>query len=195
MGAVDVNPDCISTEFALHGYAFPDPSVISNIENSDNSCCALLNWLAVRPAWISLQGRQGGVPPVSNHIWCGLFHEELPGEGPLKITLNQKGEETKATKRRHIIHDIFGAEMMAQYRGPQIKAFWHEREIQDANFRDMDFVLVRQITWELFEHNWRFELVNLDHAAAPQLWADDYKTFTRHDLVMSLFPGNGSLLV
>lgn len=59
----------------------------------------------------------------------------------------------------------------------------------------MDSVLVCQITWELFEHNWHFELLNLDHAALPDIWAKDHKTFTQHDLVMTLFPGNGSLFI
>lgn len=135
------------------------------------------------------------MPPVSNQIWRGLFYSELPTDGPIKVTLNHKGQETKATKRRRIVHDIFGAEMMAQYRGPQIKRFWHERELQCSDTEDMDSTLVREITWELFEHNWRFELVNLDHAAVPDLWADDYKSFTRRDIVLSLFPGTGTLFI
>lgn len=163
--------------------------------DEDKRCRALLNWLAVRPGWISLQGREGGVPPISNQTWRGLFNSELPADGALMVTLNEKGEETKATKKRRIIHEIFGAEMMAQYRGPQIKTFWHKRELQSAHTTDMDPTLVREITWELFEHNWRFELVNLDHAAVPQLWADEYTSFTRRDLVYSMFPGAGTIFV
>ncbi|KIJ10619.1 hypothetical protein PAXINDRAFT_16389 [Paxillus involutus ATCC 200175] len=54
-------------------------------------------------------------------------------------------------------------------------------------------LLVKQILWELYELNFRYELYALDRVMAMELWASSFTE--RCALLHSIFPGDSGLLM
>jgi hypothetical protein len=53
--------------------------------------------------------------------------------------------------------------------------------------------LMRLILWELYELNFRYELLALDRVMARALWEES--PHTRHDLLYHIFPGEGGFVM
>jgi hypothetical protein len=74
------------------------------------------------------------------------------------------------------------------------EVFWHGRalQVEESRILNLDPNVVREIIWELFEHNFRYELQALDMAAAPSEWHD---ARLRQDAVRSVFGRDGKFII
>ncbi|KAH7902954.1 hypothetical protein BJ138DRAFT_1021329 [Hygrophoropsis aurantiaca] len=70
---------------------------------------------------------------------------------------------------------------------------WHGQVIPISSLADPPTRLMRQILWELYELNFRFELLALDHIMAHQQWEDT--PVERRELLHSIFPGEEGLVM
>ena len=72
------------------------------------------------------------------------------------------------------IKQLFRQELLDTLQGGHKAVYWHDCEMpdKDDHIADLDHVIVREIIWELFEHNLCFEVRVLDMIAAPSQWDD-----------------------
>jgi hypothetical protein len=84
------------------------------------------------------------------------------------------GKELKTSKVKGAIKELFGEVLFERMREHGAEVFWHGRalKVEEGKILDLDSDVVREIIWELFEHNFRYELQALDMAAAPSEWHD-----------------------
>ena len=68
-------------------------------------------------------------------------------------------------------------------------------QIRVSSLADPPLWLMRSLLWELYELNFRYELLALDRAVVPHFWATDETQTTRQDLLYSIFPGESGLLM
>ena len=54
---------------------------------------------------------------------------------------------------------------------------------------------MRSLLWELYELNFRYELLALDQAIVPQFWTTDEGRLSRLTLLYSIFPSESGLLM
>lgn len=101
-------------------------------------------------------------------------------------------KETKASKLRVAVKELFGDQLAARLQAPPGVVYWHDTELQcqDDKIVNLDPDIVKQIIWELFEHNFRFELSSLDLAAAPSQYADNNAAVARQDAIRNIWAGD-----
>ena len=58
-------------------------------------------------------------------------------------------------------------------------------QIRVSSLADPPLWLMRSLLWELYELNFRYELLALDRAVVPHYWATDETQTTRQDLLLS----------
>jgi hypothetical protein len=175
------------------GYAYPDPNSLAGL-SLDQQAKKLCAWLGLRPAVYSKSFVDAGQrPPTANGAaWrCVLTLDSstiLPIE-PFFATPEAK--ETKASKLRTAVKELFGDQLAARLRGPPGVVYWHDTQLQcqDDKIVDLDPDIIKQIIWELFEHNFRFELCSLDLAAAPSEYVDHTSAVARQDAVRNIWEG------
>lgn len=174
------------------GYAYPDPNSLVglSLEHQAKKLCA---WLSLRPGIYSKAFGNAGtrVPTASGAAWrCVLTINSttiLPAE---RLLSTSEEIQTKASKVRETVRALFGAELAASMQAPAGIVSWHDVAIPCEGDRivDLDPRIVKEIIWELFEHNFRFELYSLDLAAAPLKHADEDGAILRRDQIQLLFP-------
>jgi hypothetical protein len=75
------------------------------------------------------------------------------------------------------------------------QVFWQEHAIQVGDQSQVTPTLSAQVLWDLFEHNFRLELLALERVVMSQQWDDPVKAAQRDNLVQAVFPGDGGYLV
>ena len=68
-------------------------------------------------------------------------------------------------------------------------------QIRVSSLSDPPLWLMRSLLWELYELNFRYELLALDQAVVPHFWTTDETRLTRQTLLYSIFPGESGLLM
>ncbi|KAH7905167.1 hypothetical protein BJ138DRAFT_1118719 [Hygrophoropsis aurantiaca] len=156
------------------GYRFPEPALLVATERKRDY---FVNWLAARPTWIS---RVAHDPPQKLPVpqtWRNFL-----GGGESKKADSQTQRLKEATN--HLFgDDILGVVTLATQDGivPWRDSSLHVSELENPPVR-----LAQQIIWELYEHSFRFELLALDRAMAPQIWAQS--SAKHEDTVLDVFP-------
>jgi hypothetical protein len=117
-------------------------------------------------------------------------------DDPCYPPLTGDKKATKAEKLRNAVRHLFGDELLAKLQGEVESVAWHEVSLQvrDHAIVDLDANIVKEIIWELFEHNFRYEVVALDMAAAPSKWVDD-EAITRKDFISHIFGCPGKFVI
>lgn len=195
MANTDKSPTRIRTDVPHleRGYAYPDPNSLAGL-SFEQQARKLCTWLSLRPAIYSKAYVDAGKrPPTANGAaWrCVLTLDSstvLPLE-PWGTAVVDR--ETKAAKVKRAVQELFGAEIAASLQGPAATVYWHEAALQcqqDA-IVDLDRNIVKQIIWELFEHNFRFELYSLDLAAAPAKHAEVEHAVARKEDIKNIWSG------
>lgn len=187
------NPDRIRPDVPhlQRGYAYPDPNSLAGL-SLDQQAKKLCAWLGLRPAVYSKSFVDAGMcPPTANGAaWrCVLTLDSstmLPIES---FFATPDAKETKASKLRTAVKELFGAQLAARMQGPPGVVYWHDTalECKDDKIVDLDPDIVKQIIWELFEHNFRFELASLDLAAAPSEYVNHESAVVRHDKIRNIW--------
>ncbi|KAH7903535.1 hypothetical protein BJ138DRAFT_1020478, partial [Hygrophoropsis aurantiaca] len=133
-------------------------------------------------------------------IWRD-FLNSIPSEESLAITAARRAAEgrsptTAAIARKMVAKELFGEDLLdVQGTTWAIKdsVEWRGQLIPISTLSDPPTRLMRQILWELYELNFRFELLALDHIMAPEIWEE--APVERRELLYSIFPGEGGLVM
>lgn len=168
------------------------PILIPTGLSLDQQAKKLCAWLSLRPAVYSKSFVDAGQrPPVANGAsWrCVLMLDSstmLPIES---FFATPQASQTKASKLKEAVKELFGDQLAARLQAPPDVVYWHDipLQCQDDKIVNLDSDIVKQIIWELFEHNFRFELSSLDLAAAPSQYANNLLAVARQQEIRDIW--------
>jgi hypothetical protein len=194
--SVDTNQDRIKeTATTVKGYRFPDPGLFISTSKKE---VYLATWLSSRAAWMcgvtkDIWPEDGGPHRVSGQWWRDFLRKGcFPSTQPTKVIANSS-ESTKARLRNKEVTRIF-----RHYTGTDLKevdaVFWRGRRLTQGDFAGLKPLVISEILWDLYEHNWRLELLSLDRTVKPSLWQGQ-EAHKRDSLLRSLFGNNDYLVV
>jgi len=199
---VDRNPKRIRPNLQKEekGYAFPDPNSLAGLPplKQAQKLCA---WLSLRAATCARAFTQAGrkAPTGSGAVWrlaTDINQVNMIPDDSCHPSLHGT-KETKAAKLRDAVKHLFGDELLAKLRGDVEQVEWHEvaLQVRDNAIVDLDPNITREIIWELFEHNFRYELLALDMVAAPSQWVDDITAVARKDCIRTVYGRNAKFVI
>lgn len=87
---------------------------------------------------------------------------------------------------------MFGPELVESMQLDTSQVHFHDVTIPVVKGRAQDLTdpLLRRITWELAELNWRYDLLALDRVAARECWRGEESSDQRMEMVLDVFkPG------
>ena len=187
------------------GYHFPNPRTFVGTSSSRLESY-LVCWLASRAAWmykVTTEAYAGKLLSATGAQWRDWLScvrlVENPAEGLSGSTWkladpNAGGSgSSRAASSRAAAWQMFRLYMPEA--GFPDRVFWHERELQAGNMHALEPEVTAEILWDLFEHNFRFEVVALDRAQLESKWQDEDWARERDELLRSLFPGGIGYLV
>ncbi|KAF9230549.1 hypothetical protein BU15DRAFT_83492 [Melanogaster broomeanus] len=171
------------------GYRFPDPPLLVTSDNPRRKKLFIANWLTSRPLWMSRVDHDPPAKFPSPQMWRDFL-----------ISIQAENVETTpsgtfaATSRRAAL-EVFGEDVVVRTRGWRTgdTVSWRGMDISFDSLADPPVLLAKQILWELYELNFRYELYALDRVMAPELWASCFTE--RRALLHSIFPGDSGLLM
>ncbi|KAI5989930.1 hypothetical protein EDD15DRAFT_2370228 [Pisolithus albus] len=170
------------------GYRFPKPTLFANVTSPERKKTYLLNWLAARPLWIS---RVDVRPPPkfpSPQMWRDF----------LNTISTEQLSSTRSAASKMAVRDILEDDIVHLTRGsagaPETIT-WRGMEVKVASLSDPPLQLMRSLLWELYELNFRYELLALDRVLAANLWSSDESRIGRQTLLYSIFPGESGLVM
>src|SRR5262245_25469603 len=192
----------------LKGYAFPDPGLFISTLSATKREVYLATWLSSRAAWMCGMSKQvwpeGGCPTrVPSQLWRdflrrGCFPETANSISATPSQTHEAGTRpvasrpTKAQQRNQEVTKIFH-----NHTGEDLKdvdsVYWRGKGLSKDDFAHLERGVLSEILWDLYEHNWRFDLLTLDRVSNPFLWQGE-AAYNRDALIKSLFH-NGSYLV
>jgi hypothetical protein len=186
---VNRNSALRSTDSPYMGYVFPDPALFVSVQNEQKTITYLKNWLRYRPAFIyRVSSATSSARPLSTQTWRTFLFSA-------SFTENKNSTDSAFQKRRNEIMDILEGCLHGDGVGINVDP------LTEADFKFCDATVslnppldqwaVQPIFWELYELNFRFELLALD----AHLTRTQNKTpQSRQQLIKKCFPGR-SLLV
>ncbi|KAF9230367.1 hypothetical protein BU15DRAFT_57318, partial [Melanogaster broomeanus] len=157
----------------------PYPRLFLRVTSSDRRTRYLTNWLLIRSAWISRLSVSDPTPVISR-CWRDFLNDV-----PENLTAT-----TYSSSLKKEAAELFGPQFSAirhEDLGPTIG--FRDMSLPFANIANIDDVMLGKILWDLWEHNFRFELMALDKHVVPHLWLS--QDSVRLDQVLQIFPGDG----
>ena len=210
------------TPFMSNRFAYPNPYTFLGI-NSRRKATYLAVWLASRAAWthfVHTSYASGGLPAATQAQWRewlassavseaqhpfagvngSLLTAEDPGNGMQPVIvgaiLGNNKETGKAAARSKTRREQ--AKAMFNLWMPDVKfperVYWKEKELQFGDSDALTPVVTAEILWDLFEHNWRFELLALDRTIHFQEWKTPEWGLERDATIRKVFFGDGFLV-
>ncbi|RDB16352.1 hypothetical protein Hypma_002981 [Hypsizygus marmoreus] len=164
---------------AVIGFRFPDPRTVATTRNSSIYIAA---WLASRSYHMWKVGMNGAwATPVSNQQWRGFLHNvsQLLGDKEAKdVSSAGQGtnQELVSSRKRKGKRKVTESATLVNHplltSRPE-KLFFYEQQFVLGD-RDVTHVISKdlgaEVIWELYELNFRFELLTLDRTLAPGMW-------------------------
>jgi hypothetical protein len=185
-----VRPDLPPSE---RGFTFPDPNSLAGLR-PDQQAKKLVAWLSLRPGTCSKAFVAAGLKPPagSGAVWRSVLNVDSKTLIPDDTRHHENGKEFKTSRVAAAIKQLFGQELLDTLQGGLQSVQWHDIQIpvHDNRIIDLDSNVVKEIIWELFEHNFRFEVRALDMIAAPSKWDNAVAAIKRVEHVASVI-GNG----
>jgi hypothetical protein len=203
--SVDQDPHRIKNSAASHkGYRFPDPGLFLFSSQKE---VYLATWLSSRSAWMMGMAKDiwpgDGAPSVSSQFWRDFLHRGCfpPTSNPTTSsqahqphgTPTATSKPTKAQRRNQEVTKIFHHHMRTDLKEVDC-VFWKQRRLVQGDFANLEQDVVAEILWDLYEHNWRLDLLTLDLIVSPSLWQGE-NGYARDDLVKSLFHNSHYLVI
>lgn len=189
----------------IYGYRFPEPGLIAYAENRLDRYT--INGLHLRVAvqhrvYIGVDSNPTQVPiGCSNDEWRTIlnssygqldFAEEHDNRRQVEIHRSgssSRRDTSSQDSRRELVKAMFGAYPSAE---SVTQVTWRNHTIQSGQVALLNPAILREIVWDLSEHNFRADLLALDRILAPGPWAND--RISRDCLLKSVFPGGDSYL-
>lgn len=183
----------------IKGYRFPDPGLFISTSLRN---VYLATWLSARPAWMWGMTKEilpagGGPVRVPSQWWRDFLRRGcFPSDSSSHALATSKAKTTKGPSKTELRNkDV--TRIFRHHMGAEMKivdsVFWRGKQLTQGDIAQLDPVVIAEILWDLYEHNWRLELVSLDRVVMPALWwpgeAED-----RDSLIRSLFHNNDYLV-
>lgn len=158
------------------GFSFPDPR---GIVNSNNRSMYIASWLAARSYHMWQTCLAGdGTRLVSSQQWRDYLHAIQgllqQGNGSDFPPPMEPPHQLAAMKRRgkKKMNTLNAAHPLLS-NSPDL-LYFHETTIMFGSMAELqeqlDVDISANVIWELYEHNFRFELLTLDRTLAPLMW-------------------------
>ncbi|KIK14082.1 hypothetical protein PISMIDRAFT_17543 [Pisolithus microcarpus 441] len=160
-------------------YFFPNPVLFVRGESSDRRQRYMRNWLVSRAGWISRLSASD-VSPVSPRSWRDFLN-----------TIPERFSATFSGEQQREAAAFFGPELIRVQHDIPSHVQFRDLSICIADLASIDQLTKSKILWDLYEHNFRFELVALGHMLMPGLSSNREPEWL--DLVRQLFPGDSEL--
>ncbi|KAI6148069.1 hypothetical protein BKA82DRAFT_4355315 [Pisolithus tinctorius] len=176
---INKDPKRIRASVPKITYFFPHPTLFMRGESSKRRQRYLWNWLVAQAGWITQLAASDASPVIP----C-LWHDYL-NMIPDCISISFSGNQIcKAA-------DIFGPEFVKiQHDVPSHVQFCNIT-IGLTDLATIDSATKGKILWDLYEHNFHFELVALDRLLVPALWLNVESEWL--DQVHQIFLGDSEL--
>lgn len=182
------------------GNVFPDPAYFAVVSREKVEACVAA-WLYTRPSRCGqmLHPFQGTMPVANATTWRRFFsiwscRYSDPLDAPIP--------HVSASRPQHVVdhlqdaveaaREMFGPELVANMRLENSEVRFHSATIPVilGCAQGLTAPLLRKITWELAELNWRYELLALDRVAARESWRGEDASDGRMKMVLDVFkPG------
>jgi hypothetical protein len=208
--SVDTNPQRINAT-QLKGYAFPDPGLFISTLSATKREGYLATWLSSRAAWMCGMSKQlwpeGGCPTrVPSQLWRDFLRKSCFPETADSISstssqshpagkINTRPAPSWHTKAQQRSQDV--AKIFRNHTGEGLKdvdsVYWRQKRLSKEDFTHLEPQVLSEILWDLYEHNWRLDLLTLDRIVKPSLWRGE-QAHNQDVLIKSLFH-NQSYLV
>jgi len=178
------------------GYAFPEPGLFVGVTTEERQVTYFANWLKYRDALIYRLAFSSSANTISNKHWRTLLNLPLnhSPEAPPKFDISEK--QTQSQKDHHIVYNLLEScfkvddEVMLNP-GPSLYISWQGKPLSSTCVPLVQ--VAQEILWELYELNFGFEFMALDHRAhVPPEGVDGPP---REQLVLACFPNRTSLAV
>lgn len=163
----------------------------------------MLAWLATRAKWMEwLIDNQDDVKRYPRpQVWRDTL-TDVAGKMGLMSLLGKSGPESVSNsrpqaKRRKLSNDDKPPLDLSQINGP-IDICWNGEDLVSAavlssQLYEVPDRIAREVVWDLYEHNFRLELLALDRCAVPRGSMSQLEGLQRDDRVRQCFP-NDSLV-
>ncbi|KAF8834074.1 hypothetical protein BDN67DRAFT_915687 [Paxillus ammoniavirescens] len=156
----------------------PTPTLFMKVSSVERRTHYLTNWLTMRSAWIAHLSISDPTPIISRR-WRDFLNDVSEDLTSTSYSTKLKDEAVQ----------LFGPDFLAIRRnelGPTVGFCNMVLLLKDLV--NIDNVTFGKILWDLYEHNFRFELITLDKRVVPNLWPS--KDSTCLDEVLKIFPGD-----
>ncbi|KAI6029178.1 hypothetical protein BKA83DRAFT_4489143 [Pisolithus microcarpus] len=160
-------------------YFFPNPVLFVRGESSDRRQRYMRNWLVSRAGWISRLSASD-VSPVSPRSWWDFLN-----------TIPERFSATFSGEQQREAAAFFGPELIRVQHDIPSHVQFRDLSICIADLASINQLTKSKILWDLYEHNFRFELVALGRVLMPGLSSNREPEWL--DLVRQLFPGDSEL--
>ncbi|PPR01992.1 hypothetical protein CVT26_008735 [Gymnopilus dilepis] len=200
----------------LRGYLFPDPFLFTKGEGSNKgrSSIYIVGWLAIRAKWMEwVIDNQDDVKKYPRpQEWRDALADVAGKMGLMALLAKNSsradpaaktGSATKKpntqppAKRRKVADDQKLAVDLSGVKGP-IDICWNGEDLVSAAALAQELYIVpdavaREVVWDLYEHNFRLELLALDRCVVSRGAMSELDGLDRDDKVRQCFP-NDSLV-
>lgn len=183
----NVDPDKrnLITDRTHGAYVLPHPHSFLN-DNPRTAATYFYNWLSNRPSWFTrLQKIESSPNPLTNQQWRDFL-----------VSRPSDRVDTKGAAGRQQVRELLGVQVSGIADGTSSPVEWHGH-ILDQTSPPPDHI-AQQILWELFELNFRFELLALDRVASASTDDSHDASHAREQQILQCFPqreGLSALLV
>lgn len=163
---------------------FPDPCLIVGTTSEERRKRYIVTWLSIRSAWLN-RVTDSTASPVHPSIWRGFLNSILNPE--------QVFSSSSASSRQlNEAMNLFGPEFMklhiSAHQSPALLT-WRDNTVTADT---LSAEHIREVLWDLAEHNFRFELLHLDKRMVSAAWNGDS---TRLEIVLRVFAGGAGTVL
>jgi hypothetical protein len=183
----------------MKGYRFPDPGLFISTSLKN---VYLATWLSARPAWMWGMAKEispagSGPVRVPSQWWRDFLRRGcFPTDPSSHALVTSKAKTTKGPSKTELRNkDV--TRIFCHHMGAELKivdsVFWRGKQLTQEGIARLDPGVTAEILWDLYEHNWRLELVSLDRVVVLTLWWRG-EPQNRDSLIKSLFHNNDYLV-
>ncbi|KAI5988462.1 hypothetical protein F5J12DRAFT_898193 [Pisolithus orientalis] len=179
----DVNKDAkrVGPNVPKVAYFFPSPSLFMRGESSNCQQLYLRNWLASQAGWITSLSASD-VSPVIPWSWWDFLNTT-----PTQISSTFSGDQLCESAA------LFSPKLINLQHDIPSHVQFQDISISLADLATIDQMTKSKILWDLYEHNFCFKLVALDHAMMPSLLSNQDSEQLDH--VQQIFPGDSEFIM
>jgi len=156
----DKNANRVRANAPKMAYFFPHLASFVRGDSAERKERYIHNWLVSRSAWITRLSASDA-SPVPPRSWCDFLNLI-----PATFASSHSGQQLQASA------NIFGPSFIKTTHEEPLEVQFRDLTLNLASLGTLDRTTKGKILWDLYEHNFRFELVALDRLLCPQIWLD-----------------------